>query len=190
MSSKTKVWAEEDFRRELRKIDEHVRKTQGIILHGADLDIEFSEKARRTLGVYNSKDMKFRFSLPFFNSDVPEECAIGVIKHEYAHYYSDVIFGYIGHGKMFKTACCIVGAVPSTYYLSEIEASARRSEEMDTKVYESSVKIGQIVLHPSFGEGKVVTLKNKKISALLTIDFGKYGVKSIDEMWLRENGVV
>lgn len=50
---------------------------------GAELDIEFS-RARCTLGMYYPKEKKFKFSLLFFNSDVPEACAIDVIRHEYA----------------------------------------------------------------------------------------------------------
>nr|DAZ69548.1 MAG TPA: transposase [Caudoviricetes sp.] len=47
-------------------------------------------------------------------SDVPEACAIDVIRHEYAHYYADVVMGYNhGHGALFKAACHIVGANPS-----------------------------------------------------------------------------
>ena len=91
MSSITKSWAEEDFRKELRRLDEMVKRSQGIDLVGAELDIEFS-RAGCTLGTYYPKEKKFKFSLLFFNSDVPKACAIDVIRHEYAHYYNDVVF--------------------------------------------------------------------------------------------------
>lgn len=94
MSSITKNWSEEDFRKELRRLDELVKRSQGIDLVGAELDIEFS-RARCTLGTYCPKEKKFKFSLLFFNSDVPEACAIDVIRHEYAHYYNDVVLGLI-----------------------------------------------------------------------------------------------
>ena len=94
MSSITKEWNEEDFRKELRRLDQYVKRSQGVDLVGGELDIEYSERARCTLGMYYPKEKKFKFSLLFFNSDVPEACAIDVIRHEYAHYYADVVMGY------------------------------------------------------------------------------------------------
>lgn len=191
MSSITKEWTEEDFRSELRRIDAHVKRTQGIDLVGSDLDIEYSERAKCTLGMYYPKEKKFKFSLSFFNSDVPEACAIDVIRHEYAHYYADVVYGYNhGHGSLFKAACRIVGANPSTYYSRAFETSARKREEWDARVYDSKVLKGQVVLHPQFGEGTVLSVDNLRDTALLRIDFGKYGTRIIDETWLRDNGVV
>ncbi len=190
MSSVTKNWTKEDFRKELRRLDEHVRRTQGIDLVGAELDIEVSLNSTRTLGLYFSKEKKFRFSLPFFNSDIPEACAIDVIRHEYAHYYAEVVFGAYGHGTQFKKACNIVGANPNTHYSRKFEDAARRREAWDAARYDSTVRLGHKVLHPSFGEGTILSLKNSKFSALLTIDFGQNGVRIVDEKWLRENGVI
>lgn len=185
MSSITKSWAEEDFRKELRRLDEMVKRSQGIDLVGAELDIEFS-MTRCTLGMYYPKEKKLKFSLLFFNSDVPEACAIDVIRHEYAHYYNDVVFeidhGH-GHGAQFKAACRIVGAHPSTYYSKEFESSARKREKRDAREYKSELKIGQRICHPFFGAGAVLDVDNKKDSALLTIDFGDKGVRIIDEIW-------
>jgi len=191
MSSITKVWTEADFRKELLRLDQYVKKTKGIDLVGSKLEIVYSEKARCTLGMYYSREKKFKFSLLFFNSDVPEACAIDVIRHEYAHYYADVVFGYCGgHGALFKAACRIVGANPSTYYSKQFESSARKKEELDAMVYESIVKPGQVVLHPSFGEGRVLSVEGSKHTALLKINFGCQGVKQIDEVWLKNNGVI
>lgn len=191
MSSKTKCWTEEDFRKELRRLDKYVKQTQGIDLVGGELKIEFSEKARHTLGVYYSRQKKFKFSLAFFNSDVPEACAIDVIRHEYAHYYNHVVFGVPGgHGASFKAACRAVGANPSTYYTKSFEAFARRSEEIEAYQYKSLLSKGDEVLHPFFGMGVVTNVENKKTTATLTVDFGKHGVKIIDECWLKANGAV
>lgn len=191
MSSVTKLWTEDDFRIELRRLDLHVKKTRGISLVGAELDIEYSDRAKCTLGMYYPKEKKFRFSLLFFNSDVPEACAIDVIRHEYAHYYADVVMGYShGHGALFKAACHIVGANPSTYYSKAFEASARKKEEWDARTYDSAVKEEQLVLHPQFGEGNVLLINKLRDTALLKIDFGKYGIRIIDETWLKNNGVV
>jgi hypothetical protein len=65
LSSITKNWAEKDFRKELKRLDEMMKRSQGIDLVGAELDIEFS-RTRCTLGMYYPKEKKFKFSLLFF----------------------------------------------------------------------------------------------------------------------------
>lgn len=95
-----------------------------------------------------------------------------------------------GHGALFKAACHIVGANPSTCYSKTFEASACTKEEWDARTYDSVVKEGQLVLHPQFGEGNVLLINKLRDTALLKIDFGKYGIRIIDETWLRNNGVV
>ncbi len=190
MSTNTKNWTEADFRRALEKLDRHVWKTQGIELVGAELDIELSKTIRYHLGRYYPKEKKFMFSLPFFNSDVPEACALDVIAHEYAHYYDDVVFAHVGHRATFKEACLIVGANPKTCYSPIFETVARKNEEWAAMTYDSKVQIGQRLRHPTYGVGTVVSVENKKISALLTIDFGKHGVRIIDENWLRKQSLL
>lgn len=190
MSSITKNWTEADFRKELRSLDQHVKKTQGIELVGAELDLTFSDRARCRLGAYYYKEKMFRFSLPFFNSDVPEACAVDVIRHEYAHYYTHVVFGKYGHGSHFKKACRIVNANPSTYYSKKFEDYAREKEEREAKGYQSTLEIGQQVIHPNFGLGIVLEIKCDRDSALLTVDFGERGIRRIDEIWLQKNGVI
>ena len=56
MSSVTKLWTEDDFRKELRRLELHVKKTRGISLVGAELDIEYSDRAKCTLGMYYLKE--------------------------------------------------------------------------------------------------------------------------------------
>lgn len=190
MSSKTKNWTVEDFRRELAIIDEHVRKTQGINLCGASLDIGFSN-ARCTLGMYYYNEMKFRFSIPFFNSDIPEACAIDVIRHEYAHYYAHAVMGYSGgHGKPFKAACKIVGALPSRLYSHQFEAVEREREIERARTYSSRLKVGEKIIHPGYGAGAVTSIENGRTSALLTVSFKNGEIKKIDECWLIANGKI
>ena len=190
MSSKTKVWTVEDFRRELEKIDDFVRRTQGIVLCGSTLDIELFN-AKRTYGMYCINEMKFRFSNCFFNSEVPESCAIDVIRHEYAHYYAHAVFGYIGgHGAQFKAACKIVGALPNTYYSRRFEAVEREKEIEKAKVYHSRMKTGQRLVHPRYGEGTVSAIENGRTTALLTVNFKNGVERRIDECWIIANGKI
>lgn len=191
MSSLTKIWTEADFRRELRRLDQYVKETQGIVLNGGQLPIVYSQRAKCMLGAYYPGQKMFKFSLLFFNSDVPEACALDVIRHEYAHYYADVVFGVNrGHGAQFKAACRIVGANPNTYYSKDFEAAAREKEARSAAVYRSTVSPGQRVRHPSFGEGRVLSVDCKQTTAWLRVDFGSSGIKLLDEAWLRANGIL
>lgn len=100
-------WKQEDFRRELYKLD---KKTG---LDSSKLRIKIG-KAKTYIGTYcikKSTNQKwFRFSAFYFNDEnFPKEAAIEVIKHEYAHFYDDVMFGGRGHGESWKKACEIVG---------------------------------------------------------------------------------
>lgn len=190
MSSVTKKWTEEDFRRELRRLDRHVRDTQGVDLVGGELEIAFSQ-SRYTLGMYHSRQKKFTFSLAFFNSDVPEQCALDVIRHEYAHYYNHAVFGVNhGHGIEFKSACIIVGAFPNTYYSKTFESFARNAEADRAKTRESRVKTGQVIKHPAYGMGKVISQEPKGNTVFLKVEFPKVGVKTIDEAWLESHGML
>lgn len=188
MSSITKNWTEADFRRELRKIDEHVKKKYGLDLMGGELEIALSERSSCVLGSYSPREKKFRFSLPFFNKDVPEESAVGVIKHEYAHYLTDVLYGSCAHNGEFKAACQMVDTNPNTTYSKLHEKYARKREERKAKIYNSRVFVGQTVTHPKYGKGTVVYVKANNDSALLTVEFPDVGTKTIDELWLREHG--
>lgn len=190
MSSKTKNWTEEDFRAELKRIDDFVRVKHGIDLCGSELEIGFSN-SHRTLGVYYSGDMRFVFSLAFFNSNVPEECAIDVIRHEYAHYYTHAVFGIRGgHGAYFKAACKAVGAIPHTYYSRFAEEMARTREWEKACVYSGKLKEGDAVTHPKYGNGIVISSESGRSSALLTVEFEAVGEKKIDECWILKFGKV
>ena len=125
MSTITKKWSIERIRDVIQKLDE---KTS---LSGADLNIVFEElnenkkrKRIKTLGYYNRFLNEFGFEITFFNNPkVKESEVIDVIRHEYAHYYDDVIplYKYINnskdksHGETWKWACKMVGAKPSKH---------------------------------------------------------------------------
>ncbi|MBE6687161.1 MAG: hypothetical protein E7591_08035 [Ruminococcaceae bacterium] len=189
MSSITKCWREEDFRRELKKLDEKVRREKGIELIGAELDIKLLTKGRY-YGRYWYNPPSFDFNLKIFNSDIPENCALDIIRHEYAHYYNHVVNGGYGHGKLFKGSCDVVGAEPSTYYKKSFENREKKKEERKTMVFSSVLKLGQKVCHPKYRVGEVISISERTDTAMLEILFPDYGIKYIDELWLRSNGKV
>lgn len=115
MSTITSNWTEEKIRSIIRNLD---RKTG---LDGASLPIKFASHWY-SIGYYNhGLEKHFGFKRSFFNSPSTNEAeVIDVIRHEYAHYYVDVVDGLTGqshagspHGSFWKWACKMVGAVPN-----------------------------------------------------------------------------
>lgn len=123
MSTITKVWDEEKVRNIIRALD---RKTG---LNGADLPILIAGGS--ALGAYSCEknNKMFKFKANFFNNpNTKEAAAVYVIRHEYAHYYVDAanLERYIGHsrhershGKDWKWACKMVGAIPKRCYAED-----------------------------------------------------------------------
>lgn len=117
MSFITKTWTEDKIRFIIRKLDD---KTG---LNGAALPIRLASHGN-ALGYYQYVgEKKFGFKSKFINDPNTKEAeVIDVIRHEYAHYYVDVVHleRYIGHsrcetsyGDDWKWACKMVGANPT-----------------------------------------------------------------------------
>ena len=120
MSSITKEWDEIKIRWIIRNLDE---KTG---LKGAEIPIVLANHAG-ALGCYQFVNGEsFWFKPTFINSDdTPEAAVVDLIRHEYAHYYVHAVRldKYIGHskretshGKDWKWACKMVGAIPERCY--------------------------------------------------------------------------
>ncbi len=175
------IWDEKRIRAEMARLD-------GLTgLHGASLPISFG-KARQTLGVFIIAEdgLRFRFSSWWFqNPSWPEECALDVIRHEYAHYMNWERYGNRGHGPTWKTCCIAVGASPARLYQRELEDyyRSRRSQEEEFGRY----RAGDLVLHPRFGMGTVQRLTGEWPNRFVVADFGPKGVKKLDIRWVSEN---
>lgn len=120
MSSITVEWTVDKIRWVIECLD---RKTG---LHGAQLPIILGNHAG-AIGCFQfAEEAKFYFRPSFLNNpDVKESAAIDLIRHEYAHYYVHAVKleRFIGHskretshGKDWKWACRMVGAIPSRCY--------------------------------------------------------------------------
>jgi hypothetical protein len=128
-------WTEDKFREAIKNLD---KKTG---LNGAALKIIIG-RGKRVLGSYNTKGV-FRFSSDFFNSpDFLDAAKIDIIRHEYAHYYDDVVNlsfwitpVHSIHGNDFKYACLMVGADPlRVYNHTDTDRQANRDfDERDIK---------------------------------------------------------
>ena len=146
MSVVTKEWTVRKIRYVILNLD---KKTG---LHGADLPIVLIEDPHLG-GRYehrrepNTVKRIFYFNIRYFNDPSTQETeVIGIIRHEYAHYY--VEFAKIGdyvphsprqhsHGSDFRWACRMVGALPYRSHVSVIYGSALNSEEGSMSLQEA-----------------------------------------------------
>lgn len=180
------IWNEKRIRTELERLDSRTG------LAGANLPITFGN-AKGTLGMFSAdKQMYFRFSNYWFqNPDWPEESALDVIRHEYAHYMDWELYGNSGHGRTWKACCVKVGAMPLRLYSeerSEYYRNVHRKEKELSRKYDC-YKVGQAVRHPKFGEGVITAVTGEGISRIAEIEFEKVGCKRISIKWLDENCV-
>lgn len=120
MSTITKEWNEEKIRWIIANLD---KKTG---LHGAEIPIVIANHAG-ALGCYQYRgEEKFWFKPAFINDDnTPESAVIDLIRHEYGHYYVHAarLERFVGHskretshGKDWKWACKMIGAIPERCY--------------------------------------------------------------------------
>lgn len=123
MSTITKDWDEEKIRYIIRNLD---KKTS---LNGAELPVIIAGGSALGSYTHTKDEKKFNFKAKFFNDpNTKEAAAVHVIRHEYAHYYVDEarLERYIGHsrrershGKDWRWACMMVGAIPKRCYNPE-----------------------------------------------------------------------
>lgn len=120
MSTITKEWDEN----KIRWIIDNIDKKTG--LHGAEIRIVLANHAG-ALGCYQFVGEEVFWFKPSFinNDDTPEAAVIDLIRHEYAHYYVHAanLKRFIGHskretshGKDWRWACKMVGAIPTRCY--------------------------------------------------------------------------
>lgn len=176
-----KIWDEKS----IREVFEELDKSTG--LSGAELPIYFGN-AKGTLGCFIIKNgPAFRFSDYWFKDpEWPEESALDVIRHEYAHYMDWSLTGYTSHGSSWKTCCIRVGAVPSRLYSegrSEYYKNKHKKEE-DRLAHLNKYKTGQAIEHPQYGTGIITVLDKKERSIIARVDFGEKGVKTLDLNWI------
>lgn len=182
------IWNEARIRAEFARLD----KLTG--LNGAALPITFS-RAQHTLGMFSweGEKMSFRFSNYWFqNPDWPEESALDVIRHEYAHYMDHVVYGGVGHKKTWRMCCLKVGAMPSRLYNEELNRHyvKQHQEEAALSQKYNVYREGQPVLHPKFGEGVITAIEGEGVSRVVVVEFEMAGRKRLGIQWLDENCAV
>lgn len=179
------AWNEEMIRKELKWLD---RKTG---LNGAKLPIKFTH-AKHTLGCfYADKDnMRFDFSLYYLADDsFPQEEALDLIRHEYAHYMNFVLYHGTGHDRMWRKCCTSVGAVATRLYSGKFNDyfNKRKAQREQTAASCNEYKIGSVVRHPVYGTGTVVSVSGFDTDKILETEFYSVGRKRLTAKWVHEN---
>lgn len=176
-----KIWDEKS----IREVFEELDKSTG--LSGAELPIYFGN-AKGTLGCFIIKNgPAFRFSDYWFKDpEWPEESALDVIRHEYAHYMDWSLTGYTSHGSSWKACCTKVGAVPSRLYSEGRSEYYRRKHKRDeAKITRlNKYETGQAIVHPQYGTGVIKALDKKEHAVIARVDFGVKGIKALDLGWI------
>ena len=179
------IWNEEMIRAELKRLD---RKTG---LNGAKLPIKFTH-SKHTLGCfYPEKDnMRFDFSLYYLSDDsFPEEEALDLIRHEYAHFANFCLYHGTGHDRMWRKCCSEGGAVATRCYSGIFNDYFNQRKIQKEKVAKicNAYDVGSIIRHPVYGTGTVVSVSGTDTNTILEIEFYSVGTKLLTAKWVSEN---
>ncbi|MBE6719073.1 MAG: SprT family zinc-dependent metalloprotease [Ruminococcaceae bacterium] len=178
MSTITKKWDEKKIRDIIRALDE---KTG---LNGAAYPIrltEYQSDVLSCLGCFMAvgKNKGFKFAIDYFNDPFTKEAeVIDIIRHEYAHYYTDTVqlYRYINyshsersHGDAWKWACIMVGAEPKRYH--DVESFKDKNWSIDeAKAAYRADDVPEFNIRRAIRFGGSLTTNAKKLSWILLND--------------------
>lgn len=177
------IWSEEKIREEMKRLD---RITS---LNGAKLPILFNNSKYRLGCFFGGDEMYFQFSDFWFQDpEWTQESALDTIRHEYAHYMDQMLYGNYGHGKTWKACCSKVGARPKRLYNEQFEKYYKnRIKEQKATISEfDTYNIGDRIKHPMYETGKIIDIQGEGISKLVTIEF-ETGSKQFTLDWINRN---
>ena len=159
-------------------------------LCAAELPIKMTS-GERVIGCYHGdKGGSFTFSRKYFtNPEWAEEEALDTIRHEYAHYMDHMIYGNVGHGQTWKMCCAKVGACPVRCYKSwKNDYYNNKHAEEERKLSEMlEYKIGDCIIHPRYGEGRIASVTGEKNRQTVKVAFGDAGLKTLSLLWVHDN---
>ena len=183
------IWDEARIRDEMKRLDE---KTG---LNGAALPILFNN-SKVTLGCFyfiGDQARKFEFSNHYFQDpDFPTEEALDIIRHEYAHYMDQVLYGNSGHSITRKQGCTQIGAAPlRIFHHDRIDYWNKKHEKERHENHRiDQLAPGTVLRHSYFGHGTVLSTKGEGLHRVLQIDFPKVGQKTLGASWVLEHCLI
>jgi len=180
------IWNEKEIREEMQRLDKITGKS------GSELPIYF-DNSQRKLGCFWPKEMEFTFSNYYFKDDEWSiECALDVIRHEYAHYLDVVLYGNCGHGRTWKMCCGIVGARPERLYNDAQDEYYKKKHRKEEALLEEIEMIskkyikGNKIIHPQFGTGVILGVLGSGINRRVNILFDDSVNKEFSLKWIDE----
>ncbi|MDO4632717.1 MAG: hypothetical protein Q4B01_02545 [Eubacteriales bacterium] len=138
---------------------------------------------------------------------------LDLYKHEYAHYMQynmpipkEYTWQYGTHGSAWKYCCSLVGAAPTPYYkvgedrmkhdyekvlkhpIHDKTYTMRDNYRRETEYKKSRDSViqyqtGEVIQHPTYGEGEIIEIRQQPGTVRLHIRFGEH-TKIIDQKWL------
>ena len=181
---KKTVWDEAAIRELMARLDAKLG------LAGAKLPIRFTN-GFTVLGSFNAAGGgSFTFSNKYFqNPNWPDEAAISLIKHEYAHYMDYMIYGECGHGKTWKRCCDMIDLAPVRCYDVEwVRLIKKIHDDEDSRLERfKEYHVGDAILHPVYDFGVVVGFEKEGLGKRIIIDFPDVGRKTLSLAWVDEN---
>ena len=174
------IWNEEMIRAELKRLD---RKAG---LNGAKLPIKFTH-SKHSLGCfYPEKDnMRFDFSLYYLSDDsFPEEEALDLIRHEYAHFANFCLYHGTGHDRMWRKCCSEVGAVATRCYSGIFNDYFNQRKIQKAKAAEISEQLHQLWMNRNRGVNRSNT-SNVSDKMLMTMPVPPTAEAANRSLWQR-----
>jgi len=187
------LWNEEMIRAELCRMDE----ITGLCSRDIPIRFNASKCCLGSFCVADGKPKAFNFSIRFFmDESFAQKEGVNVIRHEYAHFMEHAIYGGIErgkpHGPRWKECCAIVGARPQAFYLaSQNETQLNLEKKAQEKAaamraYMDTLKLGDVFVHPTFGEGTLLAIDGETENKRLEIAFPD-GKRRLAASWTREH---
>lgn len=177
MSTITKRWTIEDFRGELRRLDER----SGF--NSENVQIVLINR-KNPVAYFSREPLSFGFSAKYFNDPTfSESQALETIAHEYAHFLVYEQYGDTAkrsHGAEWHQACRMIGTLPLHFYNESMSKTIDKLRSQSTPKYYYLC----IVEHKTFGRGIVEDVHEGRPLASYTVKFDNGDRRKIREDYL------
>ena len=136
----------------------------------------------------NADGTSRRFTFSRIYLDDPkftEEEALDLIRHEYAHYMANEVYGTCGHDVEWRICCKAVGANPLRLYNEDRKRYVRRKHKEEDEMSEmcDTFECGMKIIHPQFGRGEIRDINGEGARRTLMIEFADGKQKKLSAYW-------
>lgn len=129
---------------------------------------------------------KFTFSRVYLDDPkFTREEALDLIRHEYAHYMANEVYGTCGHDVTWKICCKKVGANPLRLYNEDRKRYLRNKHKEEDEMSEmcNIFECGMKIIHPQFGQGEICDINGEGAHKTLLAEFSGNKQKKLSAYW-------